>query len=125
MTSPRPRARAAQLKRGARRARRAAACNSTSVLSGWISVREDIFFGPARQIERGPSGYKVKTGLGKGDAAFTFQHLVEAGLQFMEIEHVLGRILLLRIAQHMSPPIGALLLLVEFNAEQFLHQILE
>src|SRR5688500_16272320 len=111
MTSPRPRSRAAQLNRGARRALRAAACNSTSVLSGWISVREDIFFGPARQIQRGPGGDKIKTGLGKGDAAFALEHLVETGLQFMEIEHVLGRILLLRVTQHVGSPIGALLLL--------------
>ncbi len=43
----------------------------------------------------------------------------------MQIEHILGGILLLRIAQDMSAPIGALLLLVELDAEQLLDEVLE
>ena len=44
-------------------------------------------------------------------AAFAPEHLVEAALEFMQIDHVLGGILLLRIRQHGRAPVGTLLLL--------------
>ena len=124
-TGQRPSPAASQLSSGGSLARRAAACSNLSVLSEANSVCEDIFLGPPREVQCGPCRYKIKTGLGHGASALTLQHLVEPRLHLVQVKHVLCRILLLGIAQHMRTPVRALLLLVEFNAEQFLDQVLE
>ena len=64
-------------------------------------------------------------GAGNGGAPLALEHLVETGLQLVQVDHVLGRVLLLGVAQHMGAPIGTLLLLVKVDAKQFLDEVFE
>ena len=43
----------------------------------------------------------------------------------MQVKHVLRGILLLRVGQDMGAPVGALLLLVQFDAQKLLDEILQ
>ena len=57
---------------------------------------EDIFLGPSPEVQCRAHRHEFKALPGEFGAALALQHLVEAALQFVQIEHVLGCILLLR-----------------------------
>ena len=81
--------------------------------------------GPAGEIEQGAVRQEVETGLGQRGAALAREADVELLLQRVEIAHVGGGIILLRVAELGRAPVRALLLLGDFLAEQFADQILE
>jgi len=56
-------------------------------------------------------GRKEKQASAKGLAAFAGEHLVELGLERMQVQHVGSRIALLLLGQLRGAPIGGLLLL--------------
>src|SRR5262249_23700251 len=89
------------------------------------SMREDIVFRPAQKIELRPYRHEIEAGARETLAPFAIEHLIEPRLELMQVEHILGGILLLRVAQDMGAPIGALLLLVELDAEQLIDEVLE
>ena len=59
--------------------------------SSWprrLSVRENVVFGKARQVEFGAHGEKLERGLGKFAAAVAIEHQIEFGLDGMQMQHV-------------------------------------
>jgi hypothetical protein len=89
------------------------------------SVGKYVFLTPTTQIKGCAGGDKLEASLGQMMAALALQHLVEAGFQLMQIQHVLRRIFFLCCRQHMGAPVGTLLLLVGINAEEFAQQVFQ
>ena len=56
---------------------------------------KDILLRPAGQIEGGARRNEIEAPLGKIDTAFALQHLVEPGAQFVQVDDIEGRVLLL------------------------------
>ena len=88
-------------------------------------MAEDIVLGPTREIEPGPRGEEIEASLRQLGALFTRQSLDQNHMHFMEIAHIGGGIILLRLGQGRRAPVARLLLLGNFLAEQLLDQILE
>ena len=86
---------------------------------------ENVLFGPASQIERGAGRQKIETGLREIQPSFADQHGFKAFLDGMQVQHIGGRILQLRIAQRFRAPVGALLGLGQVNACDFAGDILQ
>src|SRR3546814_9139056 len=91
--------------------------------SALLYVREYVGFMPSRKVQQCAVGQEIETGLRKLRAAFTRQPAIEFRSQQMQIAHVRRSIILLRIREFRSAPIGALLLLGNFLAQQFAHQL--
>src|SRR3546814_847161 len=93
--------------------------------SAHLYVREYVGFRPSRKVQQCAVGQEIETGLRKLRAAFTRQPAIEFRSQQMQIAHVRRSIILLRIREFRSAPIGALLLLGNLLAQQFAHQLFQ
>ena len=87
-------------------------------------MRENIRFRPSREIEPSARGQKVETGGGEGVAPLARQHDVEPRLKLVQVQHVRGGISLLRLREGLRAPVRGLLLLGDFDPEQFAREIL-
>src|SRR3546814_3860195 len=76
--------------------------------SAHLYVREYVGFRPSRKVQQCAVGQEIETGLRKLRAAFTRQPAIEFRSQQMQIAHVRRSIILLRIREFRSAPIGAL-----------------
>ena len=70
------------------------------------------------QVEPGAHRQKAETGLSEGRPALPLQHQIKLGLQGMQVEHIVSRILLLLIGQFLGRPVRALLMLGELNPQE-------
>ncbi len=86
---------------------------------------ENINFRPSIQIQPGPYGKKFEAGLRQFRAAFSRQHGLQTLSDVVQIKHIGSRIFQLLLAQILSTPIRALLLLGQIDIQQFPAQILE
>jgi hypothetical protein len=80
---------------------------------------------PSPRGQGGAHRQEVEAGPRQRLAALALQHLLEPALELVQIDHVLGGILLLRIRQHGCAPVGTLLLLGQVDAQHVAHQILQ
>ena len=87
-------------------------------------MRENIRFRPPREIEPRARGQKVETGGGEGVAPLARQHDVELRLKLVQMQHVRGGVNLLRLRQGLRAPVRGLLLLGDFDPQQFAREIL-
>src|SRR3546814_2140959 len=90
-----------------------------------LYVREYVGFRPSRKVQQCAVGQEIETGLRNLRASFTRQPAIEFRSQQMQIAHVRRSIILLRIREFRSAPIGALLLLGNFLAQQFAHKLFQ
>src|SRR3954451_3806321 len=89
------------------------------------SVGEDVLLGPARQVELGPHRQEGEAGSGEVPPALAFQHDVQPLAELVQVGHVAGGVAELRFAELGSPPVRALLALVELDPEQLATEILQ
>lgn len=82
-------------------------------------MREDIIFAPAGDIKQRAGGQEAEAGLREVHAAFADQHGVERQAEFVQIEHIVAGIFDLLGADGLCAPVGRLLLLVEFDMQEF------
>ena len=87
-------------------------------------MSEDVVL-EAGEVEAGARRQEIERRLGQVRAPFAFEHGVEALFQFVQVQHVRGRVGLLLLAEPRRRPVGTLLLLREFDAEQFRGDVLE
>lgn len=90
-----------------------------------LKVGEDVLLGPAEPVQPGASGEEVKTGLREFGPAFTRKAAVQFLTQAVKIANIGSRVLALRFIDFRTAPVGALLLLRQRDAEQFLDEVLE
>ena len=88
-------------------------------------MSENVLGGKAGKVKPHPVRQKAETRGGKLLAALAHEHRIELGPQRVEIEHIGGGVRHLRVAQLGGAPIGHLLLLGKFVAEDLAHQVLE
>src|SRR5690606_17874031 len=89
------------------------------------SVRENILFRPAREIEGGADGKEGEAGPGELHPALALQHVVEHRLDVVQVEHVGGGIGELRLRKIARAPVRTLLLLGKVDVHDFPGEILE
>ena len=90
-----------------------------------LAVRKNVFFFPAREIEPCPCGQKAETLLCQPLAALPLQPSVKHVSEPVQIQNIACGILELCLAQGVSRPVRALLLLGQIHVEQFLAQVLQ
>src|SRR5688572_601160 len=88
-------------------------------------MRENVLFGPTRNIEERTCGKEVEAGLGEAGPALAIKALVELFLELVEVANIARRIFALGIGELVCAPVAGLLLLGKIDAKQFLDQILE
>src|SRR5712691_2818299 len=88
-------------------------------------MREDVLLRPAGQIKQGACRQEIKAAAGQVGAPLARQHRVESRPQRVQVQHVRGGIAQLLFGQRRRPPVRALLLLLQIDAEQVLAQIPE
>jgi len=88
-------------------------------------MRENIDVRPASKIQYGAMRQEVETGLGYGGAVLARQIDVKLGFELVQIEHIGGGIGALCLGEILGAPIGGLLLLGEFYADEFAGSILQ
>src|SRR5262245_16575245 len=79
----------------------------------------------AGQVETGAHRQKTETGFGESGAALPLEHNIELGLEGMQVEHVVGGVLFLLIAQFLSRPVGTLLVLGQLNPQKLAAKVLK
>src|SRR5215475_16098676 len=90
-----------------------------------LRMGKDVLGSPAREVESRPFGQEAETGGREILPPLACQQRVELLLKGVQVEHVRGRIGHLRIAQDLGAPIGELLLLRQFDADEVAHQVLK
>jgi hypothetical protein len=70
------------------------------------SVGEEINVGPASEIKIGAGLEGIEHGLREGGAAFAFEHHVELGAYFMQVQDVACRINALFFGEVVGTPVG-------------------
>ena len=78
---------------------------------------EDVDLRPAGEIEHCAVRQEIEARLGEAGPPLALEPLVEPRLELVEVAHVGGGIILLRVAELGRTPVGALLLLGDFLAE--------
>src|SRR5688500_850025 len=101
------------LRPGAAQPRRATRSRSASSDMG-----ENVLLCPAGEIEDRPVRQEVEAGLGQSHAALALEPFVELFPERVKIANVGGGIILLGVAELGRAPVGLLLLLGDFGAEQ-------
>ena len=81
-------------------------------------MREDVLLGPAGQVELGPDRQEIEAGLRQFHPAFPGQHRIQLGPHCMQVQHVAGGIVHLRLGELLGTPVRTLLGLVQLDAEQ-------
>src|SRR5690349_14091698 len=89
------------------------------------SMREDVLFRPAAEIELDPCPQEPETGLRQRSTIFAGQHLVEPLLQRVQMQDVGGGIGELGVGQIRGAPVGTLLLFGKIDPQKFANQILK
>ena len=90
-----------------------------------LAVRENIDLGPTDKIQFSAMRQEVETGLRNGRTFLAGQIDIKLGFELVQIEHVGRGIGALGLGQIGRAPIGRLLLLGEFDADEFAGQIFE
>lgn len=80
-------------------------------------MRENIILAKARKIQTSADGYEREGRFSEGGAMLAFEHLIELGLEFVEMEDIRGGVCELALGQSFGTPVGALLLLGEFDPQ--------
>ena len=78
--------------------------------AGNSAMCQQVDIRPAGQVERGARWQEVKAGLCKMNPVMAFEHDVQPGLEFMQEEHVIGRIFQLFPGQLIGTQVRTLLL---------------
>src|SRR5688572_22397285 len=88
-------------------------------------MRENIHLRPAGEVEHGPVRQEIEAGFGEPHPPPALQPFVESLPERMQIAHVRGGIILLRVAELGRAPVRGLLLLGDVDVEQLLDQLLQ
>ena len=87
------------------------------------SVRENVGIVVAEQVQAGSGRQEGEARFGQGEPVFTNEQGLKAGPEGVEVEHVGGGVGELLRRQFGRAPVRTLLLLVEFDSQQFLAEI--
>ena len=86
---------------------------------------ENIGLRPAHKIKLRTRGQEIKTRLCDFCPVFPIQHRLKRVAQPVQIENIRCRVIDLRLAQRVCPPVARLLLFRDINAKQLLQQSLQ
>src|SRR5690606_27219701 len=89
------------------------------------TMRKDIGLRPSEKVELRPGRQEREALMRDAEAVLPFQHPVELLLQGVKVQNVRGRVVELRLRQGFRAPVGGLLLLGDFDAEQLPREILQ